>query len=271
MTFEGEVRDKITHMASDVQGGPSLQHAIQRGRARRRRRAVATVASGVAAVCVVAAVVGASVNGVGPLADDASHDRQQKWGLAVPPEDVPQAIERAVRDELPEGATITSTDVSAFGGGSKPLPEGRWHEATSWYAHFELGSRETLSVGLTNGAKGDTEGNDRANCAEDDTMAFYSCRYSELATGEHVMTKVMTAREDGEVWRVGVNPDKVKPGKLWFLREVEIQPGGAYKIVFTDSVNVETRAKADAAWTFDVDAMRKVISHREFLDNPASE
>lgn len=268
MSIEDALKERIPEMSADVHGGPSLKQAIQQGRARRRRRAVAAIGSGVATVCAVGVVAGGALTGVGPFADDAPNDHEREWVLAVPPEDVPYAIESAVREQLPDGAQITHTNLSAYGEGSKPLPKNRWEEATSWYGHFRLGPRETLSVGLTTGAAGDTEGNDRKYCEIDDQDAFYSCDYSELATGEHVMTEVMTARRANGPWYVGVNPDKVRPGKLWFHREVEIQPGGAYKIEITDQVKAETRAQADAIWTLDVDSMRRVVSRGEFLDNP---
>lgn len=270
MNIEDTLKERINEMSDDVRGGPSLQRAIQTGRVRRRRRAVATVGSGVATMCAVGVVAGAALTGVGPFSsDDGSNVAERQMVLAVPPEDVPYAIEVAVREQLPDGAKVTHTQLSAYGEGSKPLPKNRWDEATAWYGTFEFGPGELLDVSLDRSA-GDTEGSARKSCQLDDKYPFSSCDYTELASGEDLTESVTTARDvvPGG-WHIGVDPENVKPGKLWFKREVEIQPGGNYMVEITNSVKAESREQADTRWTLDLDAMRRVVNRGEFLEDPA--
>lgn len=270
MNIEDTLKERIGQMSEEVHGGPSLQRAIQNGRARRRRRAVAAVGSGVATMCAVGVVAGAALTGVGPFADEAPTSDEREWVLAVPPEDVPYAIEHAVREQLPDDGKITHTQLQAYGKGSKPLPEDRWDEATAWNGTFMLGSGERISVELLHAA-GETEGDPNKFCND---SLYLQCDYRTVS-GANAFTRVWALRNEGREgaktpgpW--GAIPAKqIPPERLWFERLAEVHPGGDYLVTARDTIHAPTHDQAKAEWTLEADDLRDIATKGEFLEDPS--
>ena len=270
MSIEGGLRDKFAAMSSDVPGGPSLQRAIQQGRARRRRRAVAAVGSGVATVCAVGVVAGAVMTGVGPFnGDDGQRDEDAKWAVSVPPEAVPHAIEDAVRAQLPDGTEITYKELDAYGKGSRPLPKERWDEATSWYGTFMLGAEEQVSVELLH-SKGETEGDPDKLCGD---PLYKRCDANDVA-GVQVFNWEWALRNDGRPGAKSPGPwgamrvDQIKPDRRWFEQTLEAQPGGDYLVRAKNTIKARTFEQARGQWTLDTESLRAIAMNGDFLEDP---
>ncbi|MDN5856480.1 MAG: hypothetical protein L0K86_27300 [Actinomycetia bacterium] len=261
MSIEDTLKERITQMSTDVQGGPSLQRSIEAGRARRRRRALAAVGSGVATACVIGVIAGAV------FVRGGSGDGREST-LATAPEDVPQAIEQAVRERLPANAEITSTEVEAFPGGSShinppQLPPDKWDRAGSWLVEFELGSGEVIRVGLTNFAENDVpDAEVRSECAK-----ARDCDYSELDDGTPVTarTEAMLPLDENK-WTVGVSPAGVPDrDKVWTRRAVTVHLDGSYQVGVSDAVHEPTPDEAQSQWTLDPDEMRAIATDEDIL------
>lgn len=271
MSIEDKLRERIPELSEDVRGGPSLQRALQKGRARRRRRAVAAVGSGVATVCAVGVVAGAALTGAGPFAGEAPQQADEpQWTLAVPPEKVPYAIERAVRQELPGNAKISYTKLQAYGKGSKALPKSEWDEATAWYGTFMVGSGEQLSVELLHAAS-ETEGDPHSVCRG---WPYLRCDFAEpdgvqiFNTEEVLRNEAQPGAKTPGPW--GAIPAKdIRPDRRWYEREVEVQPGGDYLVRASDTINVPTYQQAQAEWILGTDSIRDIATNGEFLEDPS--
>ena len=261
MTSENSVRQRITQMSAEVHGGPSLQRALQQGRARRRRRAIAAIGSGVATACVIGAVAGT----VFPGAGTGDGERQESLPVTAP-EDVPQEIKRAVREHLPANSEITATEVTAYPSGSShadppELPRGQWDRAGSWLVEFELGPGEIVRVGLTDFAEDDVPDSEvRRECATDPDCADFDVDGAPAALRTEAMTRLGENK-----WIVGVDADVPDQGTVWTRRALTVHLDGPYRVGVSDAVHEPTQDQAQSAWTLDPETMRAIATDEDVL------
>ncbi|UYM07206.1 hypothetical protein [Solicola gregarius] len=292
MSIDDTLTERISQLSADVQGGPSLQRALQQGRTRRRRRTAAAVGSGVATVCAVGGVAVAAITGNGFTGGGSAEEVAATWTVAAPPEEMPSLIEDSVRDQLPAGAEVTGVQISAYAEGDypyaapkpKPLPRPDWDRAASWVTAFELGDGQTIRVAVlphdpeTEELADDFEAGLRKYCHEATLAGDLSCEYDEPSNGMYVTRKETVLRRvahpspswaKGDVLS-GVDPAAVKHrDEVWFDRSVEAAPGSAYSVRVDDEVNVPEYEQAEARW-LDMDALERIATDDDLLEQPGS-
>lgn len=258
MTIEDTLRRELRDVTTGHVVDSRLDQTLAAGRARRRRRGVlrGAVATGLGCVLVVGLAV---VTGT----DDSDRAGDPQWALALPPEEVNQHIVDMVRGQLPAGADVTDVDMRAYGpdpdpdtgqaiGSTEdpaPLPRSDWDQAVSWSVHVELGDGHFVSVELFHAA-GETEGDADTTCRQDLRAGSYQeCEVStDVSTGALTIYRLAAARQisPNGGWYVG-EPSSFDPDRLWFLSEVEVQPGGDFLVRVEEGVKAPERAIAMAA------------------------
>lgn len=288
MNIEDTLREQLPDLSAGVPGGPSLQRALQKGRARRRRRALAAVGSGVATVCAVGVVAGAALTGVGPFAGDEPQDDEPQWALAVPPQEMPSAMANAARAQLPDGVEVESVRLRAYDDNERRLPRQRWDESVDWRADLILASGELVTVGAARDASA-TEGNGDQVCRWNlNDGSDVTCEYFRLRHGVDLFEEEWPARDsrrnrepDVPMWFGSLltadaddphNPevDEIDPSRVWFARQVDVE-NGDYYVTAVEYVNASTYQRAKDEWTLDMDALRGIALSPELMDPPADD
>lgn len=254
MSIEDTLKDRITEMAADVRGGPSLQRAIQQGRTRRRRRAVAAVGSGVATVCALGVVAVGVFTGADPVADDDSATEQVAgaWTPAVPPGEMNGEINDAFYAHLPGRVDVSPVIGRAYDEDMKRLPEPIWEHAVNWVTTFNLpkGERVVVSVLRTDSGAASLE-----QCREDvRSGASLHCDVSTRSDGVEVVESDRR-HDEGEHRR--------------FERQVEVRTGGDYLVRVEDDVPASTYEEAESTWTLSLEAMSKIATDDDLLEQRA--
>ncbi|UPK74905.1 hypothetical protein MU582_21125 [Nocardioidaceae bacterium SCSIO 66511] len=250
MSIEDTLKERITQMSADVQGGPSLQRAIQQGRTRRRRRAVARVGSGVASVCAVGVIAGAAMSGLGPF-DHGDGQAPVAGGstLAVPGDEMVGEINDAFYAELPGRVDVPRSVGRAYDQNLDPVPEPEWARAVNWDATFSLPKGERVEISVL---RSESAASSAQRCREDArTSDSLHCDFSVRSDGSEVLE---SDRRYG-------NGDGRR-----FERQVEVRSGGQYLVRVEDVVRASTYEQAEAKWTLDLDEMSKMATDHGLLE-----